>query len=129
MSYPTFFPFRTHFITEGGSSTGSETINAVVPVRSVFVNAYWVPNGSVLASSGSIDITVNGTTAGTAGGNTGYTNISISSSTNGGPGMFATNVGLAATSVGVQYLNAGDILSTVISSSVGGTVTYVVREF
>ena len=128
MAYPfANYPFRTHSLVEGTSSTNA-TIQTVVPFRSIFVDAWWVPSGTVVASSGTIDITVNGSTAGTAGGATGYTGISISSSSNGGPGVQATHIGLTA-AAGVQYLNAGDVLATVVSSSVGGCATFVIREF
>lgn len=123
MALPFVYPFKSRVLN--ATSTTSNSITPVaVPARAKLVNAYWVPANTVLASSGTIDITVNGTTAGLAGGNTGWTGISISSST----GAASTNLG-SGVSAGVQYLSAGDVLATVISSSVGGTISFVVQEF
>ncbi len=123
MALSVLYPFKTRVLN--ATSTTSNSITPVaVPARAKLINAYWVPANTVLASSGTIDITVNGTTAGIAGGFTGWTGIAISSST----GTISTNLG-AAVSAGVQYLNAGDVLATVISSSVGGTMSFVVQEF
>ena len=123
MALPIFFPFKTRVLN--ATSTTSNSITPVaVPARSKLINAFWVPANTVLASSGTIDITVNGSTAGTAGGFAGWTGISISSST----GNASTNLGVSV-SAGVQYLNSGDVLATVISSSVGGTISFVVQEF
>lgn len=124
MAYPQFYPFKTRVLN--ATSTSSNTIMAVpVPARSKFINAYYVT--TPLASQtavGTIDITVNGSTAGTAGGFSGWTGITVTTST----GNTSTNLGTSV-SAGVQYLNAGDVLATVASSVVGGGVSFVLQEF
>jgi hypothetical protein len=124
MAYPIFYPFKTRVLN--ASTTSSNVVMSVaVPARAKFINAFYVTtNQASQTAVGTADITVNGSTAGTAGGFAGWTGITVTTST----GNSSTNLGTGV-SAGVQYLNAGDVLATVLSSCVGGTTSYVVQEF
>lgn len=126
MALPIFYPFKTR-VLNATSTTSNAVMSVAVPARAKLVNAFYAttPQQSQTAA-GTADITVNGSTAGTAGGATGWTGIAVTTST----GSSSTNLGAANTgTVATQFLNAGDVLATVYSSCVGGNTTFVVQEF
>ena len=124
MAIPFLYPFKTRVLN--ATSTTSNTIMSVaVPARCKLINAFYATTSLASQTAvGTADITVNGSTAGTAGGFAGWTGITVTTST----GNSSTNLGTGV-SAGAQYLNQGDVLATVISSSVGGSVSYVVQEY
>jgi len=124
MALPIFYPFKTR-VLNATSTTSNQIVSVPVPARAKFINAFvaTTPLASQTAV-GTIDVTVNGTTAGLSGGNTGWTGITVTTST----GNSSTNLGTGV-SAGVQFLNAGDVLATIASSVVGYSVSFVVQEF
>jgi len=114
MAYPIFYPFKTR-VLNATSTSSNQTVSVPVPARAKFVTAYLAttPLASQTAA-GAVDLCVNGSTA--IGG------VSITTST----GNSSTSLGF---STSVVYLNAGDVLSTVASSVVGYSVSFVVQEF
>jgi len=125
MAYPNFYPFKTRVLN--ASSTSSNTIMSVaVPARALLIDAFYVTTSlQSQTAAGTADITVNGSTAGTGGSATGWTGLSVTTSTGNSSTQLSVKLGNAST----VYLNAGDVLATVLSSCVGGNTSYVVREF
>jgi hypothetical protein len=125
MSYPNFYPFKTR-VLNATSTTSNVIMSVAVPARAFLVDAFYntTPQQTHTAV-GTADITVNGTTAGIGGGATGWTGLTVTTSTGNSSTRLGTLVGNAST----VYLNSGDVLATVLSSVVGGNTTFVVREY
>jgi len=116
MALPNYFPFKTR--TYNASSTSSNTIlSSAVISRSKLIGGFYTTSSVASQTAvGVVDVTVNGSTA------TGMGAITITTST----GNSATNLGGPTA---VTYLKEGDVLATVASSVVGGTVTFITQEF
>jgi|SRR6478672_7918075 hypothetical protein len=116
MAYPVVNPFKTR-VLNASSSSSNTMMSVAVPARAKLMGAFYATTPlQTHTAVGTADITVNGSTA------AGMTGITVSTST----GNSSTNLGIPTSTV---FLNAGDVLATVLSSCVGGNTSFVLREF
>ena len=117
MAYPTFFPFKTR-VLNATSTTSNTIISVAVPARAKYVTGYFATTSgqSQTAAANTAEVLVNGSVVVSSG-------TAVTTSTGNG----SSNIPVTATSA--IYLSAGDVLSTVLSSCVGGNMSYVVQEF
>ena len=116
MALPIFYPFKTRTL-QASSTTTNSIMSVAVPARGRLIGAYYAtsPQSSHTAV-GTATVAVNGTSV------TGMTAITVTTSTGDG----STNLGAPTVTTNVK---AGDVLSVSCSSCVGGTATFIVKEF
>jgi len=117
MAYPTFLPFKSRHY-QASSTSSNALISAPVVARGKYITAFYAttPMQSQTAAANTCEVLVNNSVVISSGG-------VVSTSTGNG----ATQIPVTATSA--IFVNPGDVLVTVLSSCVGGTITHVVQEF
>lgn len=121
MAIPIYFNFKTRYYTVATtSSSGAPTSFCTVAARCKVVGTVFLPNnaGTSTNVTGYDVVAFQGNSA-TA------TVVTSGASVTTSTGTFGTLV-LAANNV---YLNAGDVIATLGSTSQGGFVTHIVGEF
>ncbi len=116
MAYHTYYPFKVRTYTATTTATNGQTTVPVV-ARCRYVGGFYAttPLTSFATAAYSRTVSINGTAI------TGL-NTTITTST----GDSATNLGAPTANT---FLKAGDVLTTVASSCIGGTITHIVQEF
>jgi len=117
MAYPNYFPFKTKYL-HATSTTSNTIISLAVPQRAKYITGFFAttPLQSQTAATNTCEVLVNGSVIVSSG-------TAVTTSTGNG----STQIPVTATSA--IYLAQGDVLSTVLSSCVGGNMTYIVQEF
>ena len=123
MALPIFYPFKTKYYSVATtSSSGAPVSTTVVAARSKYMGGYFLPNNagtSTNVTGFDVIAFLGGSTTGTV----------ISSGTS-----VTTTTGTLASPINVNgpnavFLAAGDIITTVGSTSQAGFVTHIVQEF
>ena len=123
MSYPTVGRFnKRYYSVATTSSSGAPVSTVIIAARCKYAGGYFVPNNTGTGTNVTgFDVLafLGGATSGTV----------ISSGTS-----VTTTTGTLATAINVNgpnvvYLNAGDVITTVASTSQAGFVTHYVHEF
>lgn len=122
MALPIFYPFKTKYYSVATtSSSGAPVSTAIVAARCKYVGGYFLPNNAGTSTNVTgFDVIA------FKGGSTSGTVISSGTSVTTTTGTLASSIKL---STGVIYLDAGDIITTVGSTSQAGFVTHIVQEF
>lgn len=123
MALPIFYPFKTkYYTTATTSSSGTPVSTTVIVARSKYVGGYFVPNNAG-TSTNPTGFDVIAFIAGSATGTviSSGTSVTTTTGTLGSP--------ITVTSTSVVFLNPGDVVTTVGSTSQGGYVTHIVQEF
>lgn len=116
MALPINYTFKTRALTCTTSSTNS-ICSVAVPTRGKLLNVWYATDPKVAqTATGGVNITLNGSAV------SGYTLSSITTST----GDSATNLGAPTADT---FVKPGDVLATSCSSVVGGTTTFLIKEF
>jgi len=120
MTYPTFYPYRTHVLNATAASSNS-SVSTPVPFRGVLLSVSQSNNVTPTAlQAGVFDVCQNGSTGG--------------STVAGLGGLIATTGAIGSggsvtyTPSDLVYLNAGDILVTVVSSQVAASYAFAIKE-
>lgn len=117
MAYPTFYPFKSRHY-QASSTTSNSLMTTPVVARGRYITGYFAttPMQSHTAATNTCETLVNNSVVVSSG-------TAVTTST----GTVGTQIPVTATSV--IFVNPGDVLVTVLSSCVGGTMTHVVQEF
>lgn len=124
MAYPTFYPFKTRVINTATTSTAATCV-VPVPARAKFVGGYIATNGAVANTvPGVWEIDWSGATStSTPAVITGLSNITSTTTTT---AVQSVQIPIPAP---IFYVNAGDVLSVVGSSTPGFSASLVLQEF
>lgn len=123
MALPIFYPFKTRmYQVATTTSSGTPTSSIVIAARCKYVGGYFVPNnaGTGTNVTGFDVVAFQGGAA---------TSVTLSSGTSVTTTTGTLGTAFNMTSTGVVYLNAGDVVMTLGSTSQGGYVTHIVQEF
>ncbi len=126
MAYPTFYPFKTRVLNASSSSSNAQ-MSVAVPARAKYIGAVYSPTWLTAhtAAVNTCEVVVTTQNAGVP------DTVVISSGTQTAVTTTTGTIGTAipVTASSVVFLNPTDILTTQLSSCVGGTMSYVVQEF
>ena len=118
MTYPTFYPYRTHVVQiDAGSS--NTNISVPVPFRGVLLSVTQ-SNNVTPTVAGVFDICQNGSTAGSTVAGLGGLTATTGAIGSGGSVTYVPS--------DLVYINPGDVLVTVPSSQVAASYTFAIRE-
>lgn len=123
MALPFFYPFKTKYYSIATTTTSGAPISSVpIVARCKYVGGYFAPNNAGTSTNVTgFDVIAFKDGSATA------TVISSGTSVTTTTGTLASpiNVNAAAT----VFLNAGDVVATIGSTSQAGYVTHIVQEF
>ncbi len=132
MALPIFYPFKNRYYSVATTSTsGTPASTVVVVARCKYVGGYYVPNqiaGTSTNATGFDVLTITQATSVSSGlVSVISSGVAVTTSTGTLAIPFGPNFATANTSN--IYLNAGDIITTIASTGVGGFITHIVQEF